>query len=170
MTVRKWFTYIDSRPGISKPGLQILEDKLLLAQKKGKSLLYNVTVDDMTIRKHLHWNGKKYVGFINDTNDSDSKNKSTAMTTQVMVIIVVCLNEHWKIPVNYYFIDGLNGDERAQRVSQCLTNLYKIGINVVSLTFNGAQNNIRKAKALDSILQKKRAYIFRILLLKNQFL
>lgn len=69
------------------------------------------------------------------------------MATQAMVVMVVCLNEHWKIPMSYYLIDSLNGEERARLVSQCLMNLHDIGVNV-SLIFDGAQSNIRMAKKL----------------------
>ncbi|KYQ55617.1 THAP domain-containing protein 9 [Trachymyrmex zeteki] len=147
-TIRKWFMSIDGTPGICKPALQELEGKLLLAQKKGKALLCSMTVDDMAIRKHVRWNGKRYVGFVSDTNDSNGKSKNTVMTTQAMVVMIVCLNENWKIPMSYYLINSLNGKERAQHISQCLTNLHEIGINVTSLTFDGAQSNIRMAKEL----------------------
>lgn len=105
-TVRRWFTSIDGKLGISQPALQVLKSKLLLAQEKKKTLLCSVTVDDMSIRKHLHWNGKKYTGFVSDANNNDVKKK---MATQAMVVMIVCLNEHWKIPMSYYLIDSLNG-------------------------------------------------------------
>ncbi|TGZ45601.1 THAP domain-containing protein 9 [Temnothorax longispinosus] len=89
-----------------------------------------------------------YTGFVSDANDSSDKNKSTVMATQAMVVMVVCLNEHWKIPMGYYFIDSLNEEERARLVSQCLTSLHDIRINVVSLTFDGAQSNVKMAKKL----------------------
>lgn len=65
ITVRKWLTSIDSSPGIFEPALQVLKEKMLLAQKKNKTLLCSVIVDDMAIRKHLRWNREKYTGFVN---------------------------------------------------------------------------------------------------------
>ncbi|TGZ52056.1 THAP domain-containing protein 9 [Temnothorax longispinosus] len=94
----------------------------------------------------MEWN--KITGFVSDANDSSDKKKCTVMATQAMIVMIVCLNEHWKIPMGYYFINSLNGEERAWLVSQCLTSLHDIGINVVSLTFDGAQSNVKMAKKL----------------------
>jgi len=36
--------------------------------------------------------------------------------------MVVSLNSSWKVPTGYFFIDGLNGDERASLINHCINN------------------------------------------------
>lgn len=42
-----------------------------------------------------------------------------------MVIMVVCLNENWKISA-YHFINGLSGEDRANIILECLEKLHSI--------------------------------------------
>lgn len=51
--------------------------------------------------------------------------------------MVVAVNGSWKIPVAYFLLDGLSGQERANIVTQCLYKLHDIGVRIVSLTCDG---------------------------------
>lgn len=100
--------------------------KNVLANKTGKKLLCSVMVDDIAIRKFIRWDGKKYNGFVtySERNAKDIRsNEKKSRATEAMVIIVVCLNEHWKVSVAYHFIHGLSGKGRAYVISECLTKL-----------------------------------------------
>ncbi|KYN10146.1 THAP domain-containing protein 9 [Trachymyrmex cornetzi] len=81
-----------------------------------------------------------------ETNRQRSKLSNRAV--EAIVIMVVCLNENWKIPVAYHFINGLNGEDRANIILECLEKLHPTGINVISLTFDGGSSNIKMAENL----------------------
>ncbi|EFN84445.1 THAP domain-containing protein 9 [Harpegnathos saltator] len=55
--------------------------------------------------------------------------------------MVTCINEHFKIPVAYYFIHALSGAERANLLKQCLLVLHEAN-DIVSVTVDGAASNI----------------------------
>lgn len=123
-TLRKWFNEIDVKPGICQAALNILTEKHVQANSKGKKLLCNITVDDMAIRKCIRWNRKQYTGFVtykdNRQNIKNNSQKSNLRATEVMVIMAVCLNKNWKISVAYHFIHGLSGESRANIILECL--------------------------------------------------
>ncbi|KYN12118.1 THAP domain-containing protein 9, partial [Trachymyrmex cornetzi] len=154
-TVRKWHAGIDIKSGICEAALEILTEKHVKANNTGKKLLCSMMVDDIAIRKHVRWNGKKFTGFVT-YNKSNMKNvktnrqrsKLSNRAVEAMVIMVVCLNENWKIPVAYHFINGLNGEDRANIILECLEKLHPTGINVISLTFDGGTSNIKMAESL----------------------
>jgi len=62
---------------------------------------------------------------------------SNPVASEVLVFMVVSLKENWKIPCGYFLINGLSGVERANLVQQCISKLYDVGVNIVSLTCDG---------------------------------
>ena len=67
---------------------------------------------------------------------------------EALVFMVVALNFSWKILVGYFLIDGLPAAERANVVNKCLTKHHAVGVNVKSLTFDGAASNVAMMKQL----------------------
>jgi len=62
--------------------------------------------------------------------------------------MVNCVNGLWKIPISYFFIDGLGGRKKANIVKRCLEFIRESGIEIISLTFDGAASNISMANFL----------------------
>lgn len=158
-TIRKWLSNVVVNPGTCKAALDILKSKTIEANKNEKKIFCSVMIDDMAIRKYVRWDKKNYTGFAtvnngnrNNNSDNDSiyvdKSKLPDRATQAMVILIVCVNGHWKIPVAYHFFNKLSGQERASIVTDCLEKLHSTGINIVSLTFDGAASNITMAEYL----------------------
>lgn len=65
-----------------------------------------------------------------------------------MFFMLNCLNSHWKIPVGYFLIDGLNSVERANLIKECLLTLHESGVKIVSLTFDGTSSNFATVRHL----------------------
>ena len=55
--------------------------------------------------------------------------------------MVVGVNETWKVPVGYFFVDGLSGKERANLIKVCIKKLHDVGIYIISLNNNNNNNN-----------------------------
>ena len=62
--------------------------------------------------------------------------------------MVVAVNGNWKLPIAYFFIDSLNGGDRANLVTQCLCRLYDLGVTVTSITTDGASSNLAMFREL----------------------
>lgn len=64
VTLKKWRSEIDVKTGIYDAALDIIHEKCVQTNKISKKFLCSVMIDDMTIRKFIRWDGKKYNGFV----------------------------------------------------------------------------------------------------------
>jgi len=71
---------------------------------------------------------------------------------EALVFMIMSLTESWKLPVAYFLIAGLHGSERANLVKLCLEKLYTVGVDIVSLTFDGSYANIAMGNILGASL------------------
>jgi hypothetical protein len=76
-------------------------------------------LDEMAIKKHIEWHGDKYHGYV-DPGTNASQNDDSQQASQFLVMLLVCLKERWKIPVGYFLVHSLTGDQRSSIVQQCL--------------------------------------------------
>lgn len=63
VTLRKWLSKIDVKPGICQAALDMLKEKYVQANNIGKKFLCSLMVD-MAIRKLIRWNAKIYTDFV----------------------------------------------------------------------------------------------------------
>lgn len=138
-TIRKWLNEIKVEPGLCNTSFNILKAKVIEANKLDKKLLCNIVMDNITVRKHLRLNGKRYSG---------EESKLFPSSKETMVIMVVCINEDWKVPVAHYFVDELSAKDRADLLLECLKDLQLTGIIVTSLTIDTGTSNMMMARHL----------------------
>ena len=93
-------------------------------------------IDELAIRTHAEWDGKKYRGFI-DLGTGVDDNDSLPLAKDARVFMVVAVNSTWKVPCAYFLVNGLNGIERANLIKMCLRKLLEVGVKVISLTCDG---------------------------------
>ncbi len=80
------------------------------ARSVGKKVYCGLMFDEMAIRKHVEWDGSNFGGYIdNGTNLDDDE---LPVAKDALVFMATRLNRSWKVPVSYYFIDGLSASER----------------------------------------------------------
>ena len=66
--------------------------------------------------------------------------------------MVVGLTSHWKLPIGYFLVAGLNAPERANLCTIAVQKLLDIGVTVTSLTCDGPQVNLSTLKHLGANL------------------
>ena len=94
----------------------------------------------MAIRQHIEYDGKKYSGYTDLGPDINCDFGTIAK--EALVFLVNCINKSWKIPIGYFLISGINAEQKANLVKQALIALHEHGINIVSVTFDGAPANL----------------------------
>ena len=134
--VRRWYSKVPAEPGFTKPAFQALSAKVQEAEKEGKGVLCSLMLDEMAIKKHVSWDGKRYRGYV-DLGNGVEDDDSSPVAKDALVLMVVSVNGAWKIPCGYFFVDGLSGLERANLVKVCIHRLHDVGVIVVSLTCDG---------------------------------
>jgi len=65
-------------------------------------------MDEMAIRKQIEWshNDKKFVGYV-DCGTVIPESKNLPLAKETLVYLLTGINERWKIPVAYFYVDGL---------------------------------------------------------------
>lgn len=143
-TIMKWYQSIDAQPGFTKESLTAI--KIKAANTKYK-LVCNLVMDEMAINKRVEWDGKEMHGYV-DICKSETEGDFLPIAKEALVFLLTAINGAWKVPVAYFLVDGVSGEQRANLVIQCLKLLYETGVEVTSITFDGCPANITMAKEL----------------------
>ena len=79
-------------------------------------------VDEMAIKQQIEWDGKNFVGFVDIGSGVDDDTAPVA--TEALVLLVVSLNGHLKVPVGFFSSKGYL--ERKEPI--CLLKLHDVGV------------------------------------------
>ncbi|KAG5264201.1 hypothetical protein AALO_G00273280 [Alosa alosa] len=102
----------------------------------------------MHLRKMTEYAGDQLYGYV----DMGCGEVDNNMAKEVLVVMVVAINESWKIPIAYFLLVGMDCTEKANLVRESLSRLHAVGVKVVSMTFDGLKTNIAMARALGAEL------------------
>ena len=147
--LRRRYAKISADPGFTEPAFVELKKKVEDAKNVGKKVICSLMLDEMSIRKHVCFDGKRMRGYVdlgNEVVDDDSVAKDA------LVFMVVCVNSSWKVPCAYFFIDGLGGTERANLIKLCIQRLSDIDIRIISVTCDGPSTHLKMLKELGASL------------------
>ncbi|KAH9630281.1 hypothetical protein HF086_012466 [Spodoptera exigua] len=64
------------------------------------------------------------------------------------------MNESWKIPVAYFLVNGLSAETRANLLKTCLSECYRVGVDIIAITLDGCSSNINAATLLGCDLKQ----------------
>ena len=148
-TVRRWYRNAHADAGFTNSSFDALSTRVEEASEQGHRVICSLVMDEMSIRRHVEWDGTRFVGYVDiGTGVTDD---STPVAKDVFVLLVVAFNDNWKIPCGYFFIDGMSGEERSNIVNECITRLHETGVLVVSITCDVPSFNMAMICALDCI-------------------
>jgi len=150
-TIQRWFESVDGKPGYTAEAFQAFEVCATAAGASGKPLICVLMMDKVAIRQQIEWDRHIYHGYVDVGAETDDD--SLPIAKEALVFMIVGINDTFKVPVAYFLIDGLNATERGNLVQECISKLHFFGINVASLTFDGAASNVAMAKNLGCNLE-----------------
>lgn len=96
-TLKKWYCCVDGEPGFNKEALAFIKERI---KNSNHMLLGTLMLNEMAIKHHIEYDGKKFSGYCDVGNNIASKKCNIAK--EVLVFLVVGINELWKIPVGYF--------------------------------------------------------------------
>lgn len=159
-TIRNWYAGINSSPGFDTDAFDFLEKKATEFKfKNNKNLLCSLVLDGMAIRSHSQWNAERmrFDGFV-DMGQRLTAQGILPMAKEALVFMVVGVEEKFKMPLAYFFINGLNTNQMAFLTQEMLIKLGKIGIETTSITLDGLKVNISMCTALGADFVNGKAY------------
>lgn len=158
--IRNWYSSIDGSPGFTAECFDALENLANQVENNGEELLCNVILDEMSIRRHSSFNiwSKEYEGFV-DLGKPNPDQGPVPLAKDALVYMVSGVNKNFKIPVAYFYINGLAADEKSAITGELLRRLHSFRVKVVSIIFDGPKVNISMANYLGADFESNQAYI-----------
>lgn len=149
-TLSRWYQSINGEPGFTSEAFNALR---LKASAENHAILCSLIMDEMSIRQQGEWvsSQDRCYGYV----DMGTGAKDNTLAKEALVFLLNCINGNWKIPVGYFLIAGCTAEQKKNLVLQCLARCHEVGIQVVSLTFDGAPANLSMARHLGCDLKHK---------------
>lgn len=142
-TLSKWYSHVNADPGFTDEALKTLAIK---TKNTNHSIYCALVMDEMAISQHLEYDGTNYYGYIDLGNGLSSD--SLEIAKECFVLMVVSINENWKLPIGYFLVSKLNSSQKAELVQHALSLLYDTGIKIIILKFDGCSSNTTVARLL----------------------
>ena len=100
---RRWCSRLDGTPGFTDQVFEFLKKEV----QEGRNVIGSITLDEMSIKKHLFFDWKKYQGVV-DLGDEREVGDDEKLASDALVFMLVAVNSFWKVPLGYFFINGLD--------------------------------------------------------------
>lgn len=142
-TLSKWYSNIDGSPGLTEDAFKMLKVK---RNESDKNMICALVADEMAIRQQTCFNRKtlRDEGLV-DIGSGPADNMNVKASEAYVFLLV---NEPWKLPVAYFLIHGMTGEQKANIIKTILYKCHEVGIDVVSLTFDGHRSNLSAMELL----------------------
>lgn len=72
-----------------------------------------------------------------------------------LVMLVVALNDTWKLPIAFFLINGLSAETKANLINDALMRLHEVGVKITSLTLDGPAEHFAAVKRLGASMEMK---------------
>ncbi|CAG4923136.1 unnamed protein product [Colias eurytheme] len=156
-TLSKWYQNVNAAPGLCQEAFCTLEAKVKATKEP---VICALVIDEMSIRKSLIWDpqSKQYHGRVNIGSDVDSD--STEVASQSFVFLLNCVNGKWKLPIAYFLITSLSGEQKAGLLHSCLHKCFEVGVNVISVTCDGPASNFSMYQHLGCNLMQNETFFY----------
>lgn len=144
-TLSKWYANVNANPGFTDESLKSLTLKV---RNSPNPVYCALMMDEMAIRQHLQYDSstETYYGRVDLGNGMISD--SLDIAKECFVLMVVSVNENWKLPIGYFLVSNLNSSQKAEIIKHALNLLHSIGVTIISLTFDGCATNLTTSKLL----------------------
>lgn len=153
-TLRSWYSSVDGSPGFTEASFNALKHRAEIYNTEGRKLTVCLIHDAMWIRQHSQWDhaSKKFLGH-NMTRDTNANAICLPLASYALVLMVCGIDGDFKIPIGYFLNNGTKTDELADIITEAMFRLSNVGVQLASMTYDGATENIAAAKALGATLE-----------------
>jgi hypothetical protein len=145
--VRRWYQTVGAEAGFTRDAFETLKKKVEEEKNQNKSVIVNLTFDEVSIKKKIEWTGTKFVGHV-DLGIGTEPDDSSPQATEALVFLVTALDSSWKLSIGYFLIAGLTAEEKCQLLTTALKKLYDIGVQTSNVTCDGLAANFSTLKKL----------------------
>ncbi|KAL4113195.1 hypothetical protein QTP88_016863 [Uroleucon formosanum] len=133
-----------NRNRLIRPGFTQKSFEAIKKEAGNHSVYCNLVIDEMCIRQQVEIDSQQNIhGYINTGAEHCYDSDDIPLAKNALVFLAVGINGYWKMPLAYFLIDGLGGEERANLLQKAINLLHDTGAKLKSTTFVGANVNTR---------------------------
>lgn len=151
--MKAWYANSSERgvSGICQQSIEVLRQHVINLKNDGIEPIAALIFDEMAIRKAVKWHDveKKFVGPITYGLRSDDMYQPVA--NNALVFMLNGVNYDMCIPVARYFIQSLQAEEKAALLEDIIVEITKLGVRVLSITFDGLPSNLTACELLGAV-------------------
>lgn len=156
-TIKNWISKIITSPGFCDRSLFLLKmKKEELSAQSDRKLVVSIILDEMHLKKHIHFDGKQFIGGVDLGEQNRTENEDTAEikeASEVLVFMVNAVNMKFRIPVGYFFINGLSATKKTELLRTCIEKIKDLGIEISNVTFDGPAAHLSMANQLGAVIK-----------------
>lgn len=149
-TIRAWLSKIDCSPGFTKPALDSLAMRATqYREKTGQELLCCLLLDEMSLKTEIVCEKQSgYLWGYVDVGANTEPSNDQELANHAFVFMIVGVNDCFKIPIGYFLIKSLCGEERANLVLEALKQIENFDLRVLAVTCDGPHVHFKMMKEL----------------------
>ena len=150
-TLRSWVSNVDALPGFSVDAMRYLKKRCSAGNNDYQ--MAALVIDGMSLKEHVEYDNsiKRVIGYVDLGCFSPSETEELAK--EALVVMLVGLRGHWKIPVAYYLVKGISASLQAGIIRETIVQCYAFGLRVTSVTCDGTSHNIKTMELLGASLR-----------------
>lgn len=149
-TIRSWMAKVDCYPGFTQAALDALKIRAEKFKRiHSQPLMGCLMLDEMALKKEIRAerHSQNVWGYVDvGTNVEIANDREEA--TQALVLMIVGVNDNFKIPIAYFLIHSISGSEKANLVREALYQLNYTGIKILALTCDGPHIHFKMMQEL----------------------
>lgn len=117
-----------------------------LQQNTPYKIVGGLSVDGMHLRKHLQNNGNSTIGYVDFGGVIETEKRT--MANEALNFMFVGFNVPVKLPLGYFFINGIGAQQLVSLATIGRQLLYDSGVISATMSYDGLTSNFRMAKNL----------------------
>lgn len=149
-TISSWFSKLDCSPGYCSLSIQSLKIRADEYRKKhNRQLLCSLLLDEMALKKGIvaDKHTQEIWGYV-DVGSNIQINNDHDLASEALVLMIVAVNANFKIPIAYFFVNKISGQEKANIVLEALRQIKEVDCRILSVTCDGPSVNFKMMKEL----------------------
>ncbi|GAB0099503.1 hypothetical protein DMENIID0001_153720 [Sergentomyia squamirostris] len=133
--IATWYMSTNYRPGFSTEAFEATKQAQVCASEQ---LYVHLSFGDISVLEKIDWVKRESWGFVTFGDDDIDED----VASQILVLMAVCINAEWKIPLGYFPYRIMSADQKSNMIKLCLTLLLETGIKVIGVTCDPTSVNV----------------------------
>lgn len=150
--IRSWYSTVNAEPGFSDECFNTLKFKCQEYKEKNKPFICALVLDEMGIKKGFQRTSDGIVRGYVDIGAGNEGNNNLREAKDALVLLVVPLNDTWKLPIAFFLINGMGAQAKKNLILDALVRLHEVGVKISSVTLDGPAEHLAAANSLGAVM------------------